>query len=346
MQNFMNSYDKNKPDNIEKPKNSHKKSRWKRRLVVMLLAVAYGWGALWWFSTHDYGNRDLLPMAFISFLILVPVAIGAVSSMTLPEEERRLLPMVSSAIFNVALFLVVAVITYPPILFCVLLASPFVLVPVGVIALIMWLINRRSGEKRKNQYAFVGLLLILPFVTAPFEATIESPIWNRRVEDSVIINASAEEVWENIIRMDTITEAEHRPSWYHAFGIPRPIRATLSEDELGATRTGYFEYGLTFNEEITVWEPNEAVVFDVSVEHNDQSTPVLMQINGAYFGIQEAGYTITPINDQQVELTLYSDYRLSTNFNFYAVFWSDWIMHDFQRYVLTTVQARLDGSDT
>jgi hypothetical protein len=143
--------------------------------------------------------------------------------------------------------------------------------------------------------------------------------------------------------MDTITLAEQRPSLYHTLGVPRPVRATLDREAVGGIRVGEFEYGLTFHEIITVWETNQTVRFDVEVHTNTRDTDILAQIGGRYFDIFEAGYRIEPLTDGRVRLHLSSTYRLSTHFNLYGALWSDWILHDFQNYVLYTVKTRVEN---
>jgi len=77
---------------------------------------------------------------------------------------------------------------------------------------------------------------------------------------------------------------------------------------------------------------------------NTRDTDILAQIGGRYFDIFEAGYDIEPLTDGRVRLRLNSTYRLSTHFNAYGVLWTDWILHDFQGYVLQTVKTRVEKS--
>ena len=122
-----------------------------------------------------------------------------------------------------------------------------------VVKLFGWLSQRGTDEKKKRQYVFAGFLILLPFFVTPIESRTPAPNWIRQVTDSVIIAGTPETVWNNIIRMDTIPESEQRPSFYHTMGIPRPIRATLSKEDVGGIRQGEFEFGLMFYETITVW---------------------------------------------------------------------------------------------
>jgi len=323
---------------------------WRRMVLIAVLGIGYGWLMHLIFKGKLYTNAgDENGMALVAFLGVVPMIIGGLSTYLIPTVKRDTWTVLIVACSSTAIFLGLAVITSTGLIICVLMALPFIFVFVilGVLAMKLFrLVERRfiqSQDKSKRYHVFAGFTLLLPLVIAPLELDIESPIWYRNVQDEIVINASAEAVWENIIRMETIAPEEQRPSIYHTLGIPRPVRATLDYEGLGAERIGYFEEGLTFVEEIIEWDEYHVVRFAVDVRHNDGSTAVLRHIGGRYFDVVEAGYEIIPLDAEHVILRLESDYRLSTNFNGYGAFWSDWIMHDFQNYVLNTVKNRLEA---
>ncbi len=335
---------------MEKPKPKDKQAEkiWtiKRYFIVTLLAVAYGWFS--WYTFAELQFDETLSPAFISFLIFVPIAIGGFSIYTIPWRMRTPFRVLSVAIATIILFLIVAVISNPFILLCVAMAAIPILILAGMGALLVWFLGwltSKSDKKKKNtQYALTGLLLILPYVLAPIEANIEPSSWYRIVETEVIINhTTPEEVWNSIIRMEAISPEEQRPSWYHIMGIPRPTEATLDGEGVGSVRTGIFESGLSFEEEVTLWQPYRAMEFDVDVLLNSEATPVLREIGGAYYDLISAGYELEAIDENTVRLSLHSEYRLSTNFNFYGAIWADWIMQDFQNYVLNTVKTRIEN---
>jgi uncharacterized protein YndB with AHSA1/START domain len=327
---------------------------WSRVLIVSVLATVYGMGIMYAYLTFNDANA--LPLfdapassspglstAYLSFLLLVPAAIGAISIYSIPAEARTPRRSLMLGLSTTIIFLGTAALAHTGIFLCVLMAAPFVLLPAGLIAVIVGYFSRRNNEKKKRHYAFTGFVMLLPFLMFPVESQIESPVWERTVEDSVVINATPETVWNHIIRMETISEAEQRPSWYHTLGIPRPVRATLDYEGVGGIRQGEFEFGLTFREEITTWEPHHEVAFNVDVLHNNRSTPVLAQVGGTHFDLTAAGYRIERLSETQVRLHLHSSYHLATNFNGYGALWADWIMHDFQQYVLHTVKNRAES---
>jgi hypothetical protein len=314
---------------------------WKRFLAVTGMALAYGLIAV---MTSMFSSGSFQP-AYISFLIGIPFAIGALSIYTIPPPLRTFWRIYWISLTTTMLFLVVAAVYAPPTLLCIAMAIPLI-APVGLVSsLIMWQIDgyfRR--EKSKNQYGIALFLLLLPYIMGPVEANIDPAAWQRLVENEIMIhNTTPEEVWHSILNIPTIMPEEQRPTWYQSMGIPRPVQATMEDAGIGAVRTGEFEYGLVFYEEVILWEPNHAVEFTTDVLLNPQSTPVLEQIGGPYFDVLGTGYEIEALDETTVMLRLHSQYRLSTNFNFYGAFWSDWIMTDFQNYILTTIKTRIES---
>lgn len=317
---------------------------WQRTAIVGLAGLIYGILMQVIFSQVTL-SEDMNNMALVTFLGGVPLILGGISTRMIPPVRRTWFNIASVAVGMTVFFLLAVILSQPAMLFCVLIASPFIVVIALIGAFIFKRLDRYflARKYNRNQLAFTGFVLVLPLLIAPVEANLESPHWYRNVQDEIVINGTVEDVWDNIIRMETIALEEQRPSVYHSLGIPRPIKATLDHEGLGGVRVGHFEHGLTFVEEITDWELYDSVRFNVDVQHNDHSTAVLKHIGGRYFDILEAGYEIIDLGDGQVMLRLDSDYRLSTNFNGYGAFWSDWILHDFQTYVLTTVKHRVEA---
>jgi len=317
---------------------------WRRTGKVALAGLVYGLLIQLVFSQVQL-NEDMNNLALVAFLGGVPLVLGGISTRMIPEVKRTWFNIAFIAMTMATVFLLTTTMTQPQLLFCVLIASPFILVVAVIVGFIFKRADRYFVNKKyqRNQLVFTGFVLVLPLLLAPVEANLESPNWHRNVQDEIIITGTTEAVWDNIIRMETIAPDDQRPSIYHTLGIPRPIQATLDYEGLGGVRVGHFEHGLTFVEEIIQWELYNSVRFNVDVQHNDQSTAVLKHIGGRYFDIVEAGYEIIDLGDGQVLLRLDSDYRLTTNFNGYGAFWSDWIMHDFQTYVLTTVKNRVES---
>ena len=254
---------------------------WKNTALIVLAGVVYGIFMLVIFHGNAFRYaRDINGLALIAFLGIVPMVIGGLSTYMIPASRRGTRKTIGIAISSTLIFVTLTILIEPVLFICVAMALPFILGFVILGVLLSRLFQPKEEKKKKCYHAFAGFTLLLPVLIAPIELSIESAVWNRNVQDEIVIRASAEDVWNNIIRMDSIDPEEQRPSIYHTLGIPRPVRATLNYEGLGAERVGYFEEELTFVETIIQWELYSSVRFAVDVRHNDKSTAVLKHIGG------------------------------------------------------------------
>lgn len=325
----------------EKPKRKQQAglNRQQRTAIAVIVAIVYGLIARMLFVGIEF-----YPAVSLVFLTLTPFAIGTLSVSLYPDKSLSMSKAFSVSASTSVLFLISTALATVDAYFwiCVVMAAPFVFVLAGLGGIVMrWILRRGSKQKRKRMYSFIGLTLLAPYILAPIESQITPADMYRTVHEQIIIDASPELIWQNIIRVDTITD--QRLNLFHLIGIPRPIRATLDYEGIGGVRLGEFENGLSFAEEIIVWEPNRTVSFTIRVNHNELESPSLQQIGGRYFEVLKATYTIEPLDDGRVILHLSSDYRLSTTFNGYAALWANWVLHDFQGFVLNTVKIRTEA---
>lgn len=195
---------------------------------------------------------------------------------------------------------------------------------------------------QRTQQTILALVLIIPNLVTPLGQDI--PQLARRVSNQIEINASADTIWSQIIRVPPISAAEQRLSLFHVMGIPRPLEARLEGSGTGAVRHGIFEYGLTFQERITEWQPGMVIEFDIDVEPSALVPAPLTEIGGRHFDVLAARYEIEPLDDARSILRLSSTYQLTTEINFYASLWADLIMQDFQQYLLEIIKRRAESN--
>jgi hypothetical protein len=115
---------------------------------------------------------------------------------------------------------------------------------------------------------------------------------------------------------------------------------------VGAVRHATFERGVLFVETITKWEPEKDLAFTIKADTAHIPPTTLDQhvtIGGPYFDVLEGEYRIEPSGPGKVILHLSSQHRLSTRFNSYAGFWTDFIMRDTQEYILEIIKRRCEG---
>jgi hypothetical protein len=198
---------------------------------------------------------------------------------------------------------------------------------------------------RKNRDAFLGMVFLLPYGAAIVEHELPAELQVRRVETHIDVEAPVAAVWEEIVDVPLITESEHGFAWSHVIGFPRPVSARTSERSLGALREARFERGVVFYERVTRYEPNSALEFDITVDQRSIPEDALdehVTLGGPYFDVLHGAYRIEPLSNGRVRLHLSSDHRLSTHFNGYAAWWTDFVMRDTQNYILEIVARRAE----
>jgi hypothetical protein len=140
-------------------------------------------------------------------------------------------------------------------LLCALLASPFLLIGLGVGAGFGCLFRRHVLERLRHQITGVTIVFALMPAVILVGHRAEMPaldaVRRETVSNSTFLQAPPEEVWANIQSIDSINAT--KPLLMH-FGLPVPLRCSLERKGVGAKRTCYFENGF-IEETVTQWSP-------------------------------------------------------------------------------------------
>ncbi len=314
------------------------------RVVAALMAITLG-------ATYGLLMRMALEAEImtISFIFLVPLAIGYLSVWYSPEEWRAkwwyalLLPWLAGA-----LFLCGALLTNFEGLICVVFISPVVALIGSVGGLCARFFARYTSRTSASQSSLLlACFALFPFAFLPLEHTISGAAGTgtiKTVHSQIRIHAPKAVVWRNITRVPAIQIHEQTPSFFHAIGFPKPIEATLSHEGIGGVRNARFEKSVVFTETITEWQEQERLSF--SIKANTDSIPPSsldehVTIGGKYFDILNGTYRIEE-QGSDVVLHLSSEQRLSTTFNVYAGLWTGAIMQDIQSNILNVIQRRCE----
>jgi hypothetical protein len=293
------------------------------------------------FSTGLHGG--LPTVMSVAFLFSLPVSIGACAVALAPTPWRSSWwHGLAVAWLSSLLVLMVPLLFRLEALFCIVLAAPPVLLLAtfgGAVAIVGFRTVAAAGQGAQRRNALL-LVVLLPYVVAPIEAQIAAPDSLHVVHNSVVIEASPEAVWRQIVRVPAIGREEQRYSLLYWIGLPRPVEATLEGDGVGAVRHASFEGGLVFAETVNEWEDRRSIGF--SIERDRRSVPPepLGAIGGPFFDMLDGRYEIEPLAPDRVMLHLSSTHRLSTTFNWYAGLWTEPIMSELQRNILAIVKAR------
>ncbi len=314
----------------------------KARGLWIAVGVGVAYGLLARLAFYYPAWQELFTVMTCGFIFLMPAALGYLTLRFVQEPrlwQRIVLPWVPGLILVATAF---AVGWEGSI--CIVMALPAFMV-MGTIGGLVEQASRRKLSERNQMGALLGVLL-LPYAASPLEQIANLPQQIRTVETQIVINADVDTVWQNINRVPAITAQEQHFNWVHQIGIPKPVAATLSHEGVGGVRHATFEHGVTFVETINEWVPQQSIAFTIdalaeTMDVEDLNAKVV--VGGAYFDTLNGRYAIEPLADGQVLLHLSSEHRLSTRFNFYAGWWTDWVMRSTQNYILDVVKARCEG---
>lgn len=315
-------------------------------LIGVIAALVYGIVTRLAFGANiAEGFLSTLTWGFLTFM---PLAIGALTVFFAPQELRTsykyafLTPLISGTVF----LIIIVALAFEAII-CLVMAAPiFYLVTSLGGGITCWFLRQvdklRSGKKR-SQYVFLATLLLAPYLITPIENQMPASDSIRKVSNQITINASPEIVWQHIIRVPAIEPEEHYFSLFHAFGVPKPIEATLSQEGIGGVRHASFESGLVFVETITNWRDQERISFTIDPDTQANLPAPFNGIGKKHFDVIDGTYVIEPISENQVILHLSSTHRLSTHMNAYGGLWTDFIMSDLQNYILQIIKERAEA---
>ncbi|MFB2121321.1 hypothetical protein [Parapedobacter sp. 2B3] len=145
--------------------------------------------------------------------------------------------------------------------------------------------------------------------------------------------------------MGEILPLEDRGKLTRFLGFPRPIKAELNYEGVGAYREAIFENGLVFHETVTAYEKEKRMSFSISALPHEIPITTLdehLVIGGKYFDVLNGTYELEKLNDTTYRLHLYSHFKLTTTFNFYASWWALLIMKDIQNNILQIEKRRAE----
>ena len=133
---------------------------------------------------------------------------------------------------GVTLFLLLAAVVFHEGVICLVMGAPLYY---GVAALVGWAIDQ---SRRDAAPAFI--LLILPVIPSALEGTAWEAPRDEWVEVEAVIDATPEQVVEQLASRPVF---RHSPPLFLRLGFPRPISASGSGLELGASRVVRFAGG-------------------------------------------------------------------------------------------------------
>lgn len=292
------------------------------------------------FGVKDW--NELFSVMSVTFLFLLPTIVGALTVyLSNKNKVEKLWYRIFTPWIPIILFLIITLALAIEGWACWLMILPVFLIA----ASIGGLIGGYLKLKRRNDRLNISLLFLIPFLISPVEQLIENIPGTYKAYTYIDINSSAEKIWENVTRVKTIEKNEDTGYLTEFLGFPRPLKAELNYNGVGAYREAVFTNGLIFRETVTEYEENKKMVFSIKANTYEIPSTTLDEhilIGGKYFDVLNGTYELEKLTKGKYRLHLYSTFKMNTTFNFYAGWWGKIIMKDIQNNILKVEKKRAE----
>lgn len=306
--------------------------------ILIGIGVGLFAGLLFRLAFAFEGLQPYFSVMSIGFLFAAPFVVGFLSINYIQRKDLSKVEAFFWPVIPITLGCITTYALYMEGKICIIMYLPAAIILAGLGGLIA----RSSKLQNKNSALAV---LALPFVIQLAENKMDFAIQNHRVQNTIEIQGTATDVWNEIKSVKTIQTHELKDSWVHKMGFPRPLDAEIDKEDIGGIRTARFERGLVFVETVNEWIPNQRLAFRIDVDPKDIPPTALdehVTIGGPFFDVLDGIYQIEDHGNGRVTLHLQSQFRLSTHFNSYAGVWTDLIMHQIQSDILSVVKQRVE----
>ena len=284
------------------------------------------------YTMHNYGGSLFIGMPFVAgaaaaFVFNQPTLKGAWSSCLI----GALCVILGEAVLLVFAFEGVI---------CLVMAAPL-MIPVGGLGGLLGYFLA-STILNQSRMMLGSVALVMPLLNV-IEVQLKS-YKEYVVESSVVIDASPDEVWENVIDFPDI---ETPAAWYFRLGVASPLRANIYGSGVGAVRHCEFTTG-SFIEPITVWELPNRLAFDVV----DQPDPLVeltpyASIHPPHlqhsFLSRRGEFELVQLSDGKTKLIGRTWYSLDMGPRIYWRIWTDEIIHRVHLRVLDHIRETTEA---
>ncbi len=275
-----------------------------------------------------------------AFIYLAPMLVGAVTVYVAEKQQRRSWSYYawSSIVANTLCVLGALAILIEG-LICAIIIVPLFAVLGAAGGLLMGAVCRATRWPRQAVYSFGALPLLLGLLPTD-EANFKHVA---SIERTIVIEAPAEKVWQQIHSVRDIAPEEVGHAWMYRIGVPLPIAGVTEETPSGFVRKITMGKSVHFEQVVSELRENHYVRW--TYRFSDDSFPPHalddhVIIGGHYFDILDTAYRLTPLDAESTELNIQMSYRVSTQFNWYADAVARFLIGNFEDVILEFYRRR------
>jgi hypothetical protein len=339
------------PSQSERPLCDRSQSRWVRLLgtivphgkwssafvavvITAAITVLAAWGGIAAF--RDYGW---------TIFVGLPFCMGFLSALfdSFHEERslRRCLAVANCSVLLVGAGLILFALEG---VICLIMAAPIAFVVASIGGGLGYAVQKSFHWRAESPKLFCSILTLVPLAMG-LEHAVSPTLPLLEVKSSVIVNASPENVWRNVV---SFAELPPPTEMIFKLGVAYPIRAEISGCGVGAVRHCNFSTG-PFVEPIEVWDEPRLLKFSVTQnpEPMQEWTPY-REVHPAhldgYLESRAGQFRLVPLSDGRTLLegtTWYYHHLWPAD---YWQFWSDHIIHTIHLRVLNHVKQLSERS--
>ncbi len=315
--------------------------KYRKLLIAIGIPTAYAIVLRLLFGVKDW--NEIFSVMSVTFLFLLPTILGALT-VYLSDEKMVKKTWYSLLVPWIPIFLFLIITLFLEIegWACWLMILPVFLIA----ASIGGIIGQQLKLRKRTNRLHVSILIFIPFLISPLEQAIDKIPGTYKAYTYIDIEADATTIWENVTRVKTIEEDDDTGYLTEFLGFPRPLKAELNYNGVGAYREAMFTNGLIFRETVTEYEEQKKMVFSIKANTYEIPSTTLDEhilIGGKYFDVLHGTYELEKLKEGTYRLHLYSYFKMNTTFNFYAGWWGKLIMKDIQNNILKIEKKRAEN---
>jgi hypothetical protein len=309
-------------------------------ILILLAGSGYGFIGYAFFSwafSHDSKDGVML----LSFLVGIPFSGSAsVAYLVSYTKNPTLWLAVKVALLAAVIVLVLCMIAFREGSICVLLYVGMMVVPCLFGAVLGFLIAEL--HRSLSRHTMMSVVALLPFALGGMEQSYTAPDAVHEMQRSAFIAAAPDVVWNAILHPANIRPDELKDGFAFRIGAPYPVGAEVIQPAVGGIRKSQWQRGVSFDEEITAFESDRYIKWIYHFGKDSFPPGSLddhLKAGGAYFDLKDTSYRLTPEGDG-TKLDISVGYRVTTNFNWYAVPWANFFVGDTATTLLKFYKSR------
>ena len=193
-------------------------------LIIRLL-----FGEKW--NTWD----DFFDVMSVSFLFVLPTIVGVLTVyLSSYEKAKNRYYQIVAPWLVLLLFILITLLTGIEGWACWLMIMPVFMVASSIGGIFGGYLKKQ----KEARYLKVSLLILIPFLSAPIEHSIDKIPAKYQAYTYIDIEAPAEHIWDQVTRVGEISPEDDKGYLTRLLGFPRPLKAELNYEGVGAYRYG------------------------------------------------------------------------------------------------------------